>query len=296
MKFIKANWIALLAVIFTALLLIRQYISDRKAKREREEEKGQEFRERVIKLEERIDILIKLFPKLEKAEESLKKLDEIKTPEEIRKITSETLKTTDIPNIIDAKISKKLSGVDKLIATMIAQKLDEKDKQFSGLIGNASDYLLLGNAKYKEGDLPGAIEYYDKALTINPKYADALYNKGVALSDLKRHEEAIEYYDKALTINPKYADAWYNKGVALSDLKRYDEEIECYDKALTINPKYANAWFNKACIYASKDDKSNALKNLSRAIELDNKYKEDAKKDEDFRNLWNDEDFKKIVE
>jgi tetratricopeptide (TPR) repeat protein len=296
MKFIKANWIALLAVIFTALTLIRQYISDRKAKREREEEKGQEFRERVIKLEERIDILIKLFPKLEKAEESLKKLDEIKTPEEIRKITSETLKTTDIPNIIDAKISKKLSGVDKLIATMIAQKLDEKDKQFSGLIGNASDYLLLGNAKYKEGDLPGAIEYYDKALTINPKYADALYNKGVALSDLKRHEEAIEYYDKALTINPKYADAWYNKGVALSDLKRYDEEIECYDKALTINPKYANAWFNKACIYASKDDKSNALKNLSRAIELDNKYKEDAKKDEDFRNLWNDEDFKKIVE
>jgi len=268
MEFIKANWIALLAliftalaVIFTALLLIRQCISDRKAKREREEEKGQEFRERVIKLEERIDMLIKLFPKLEKTEESLKKLDEIKTPEEIRKITSETLKTTDIPNIIDAKISKKLSGVDKLIATMIAQKLDEKDKQFSGLIGNASDYLLLGNAKYKEGDLPGA----------------------------------IEYYDKALTIDPKYADAWYNKGVALSDLKRYDEEIECYDKTLTINPKYANAWFSKACIYASKDDKSNALKNLSRAIELDNKYKDDAKKDEDFRNLWDVEDFKKLV-
>jgi hypothetical protein len=29
---------------------------------------------------------------------------------------------------------------------------------------------------------------------------------------------------------------------------------------------------------------------------LDQKNKEEAKKDEDFRDLWDDEDFKKIVE
>jgi hypothetical protein len=41
--------------------------------------------------------------------------------------------------------------------------------------------------------------------------------------------------------------------------------------------------------------KENVLKNPTKAIELDAKYKEDAKKDEDFKNLRNDEDFKKIV-
>ena len=45
-------------------------------------------------------------------------------------------------------------------------------------------------------------------------------NKGVVLGKLGRHEEAIECYDKALKINPQYAMAWRNKGVALKDLRR----------------------------------------------------------------------------
>ena len=38
-----------------------------------------------------------------------------------------------------------------------------------------------------------------------------------------------------------------------------------------------------------------ALENLSYAIQLDAKYKEMSKKDEDFKNLWDDEDFKKLT-
>jgi hypothetical protein len=35
---------------------------------------------------------------------------------------------------------------------------------------------------------------------------------------------------------------------------------------------------------------------LSKAIDLDAKYKEEAKTDEDFKNLWDDDDdFKRIV-
>jgi hypothetical protein len=44
------------------------------------------------------------------------------------------------------------------------------------------------------------------------------------------------------------------------------------------------------------DDKKNALKNLSTAIKIDSKYKKEAKNDEDFKNLWDDPEFKKIVE
>ena len=60
-------------------------------------------------------------------------------------------------------------------------------------------------------------------------------------------------------------------------------------------PDFAKAWYNKACVHSLKGDKENALKNLSRAIKLDRKNKEDAKKDEDFKNLWDDEDFKRIT-
>jgi tetratricopeptide (TPR) repeat protein len=43
--------------------------------------------------------------------------------------------------------------------------------------------------------------------------------KGLALNNLGKYNEAIEYYDKALQIDPKHADALYNKGLALNKLQ-----------------------------------------------------------------------------
>ena len=45
-----------------------------------------------------------------------------------------------------------------------------------------------------------------------------------------------------------------------------------------------------------KGDMEKALSDLKRAIELDTSYKEKAKEDKDFEKLWDDEDFKKLVE
>jgi len=43
-------------------------------------------------------------------------------------------------------------------------------------------------------------------------------------------------------------------------------------------------------------NKDQAIFNLKRAIELDPSYKEMAKNDEAFKELWADEDFKKLIE
>ncbi|RMF28848.1 MAG: tetratricopeptide repeat protein, partial [Candidatus Nitrosothermus koennekii] len=55
------------------------------------------------------------------------------------------------------------------------------------------------------------------------------------------YKEALEAFDKAIAIDPNFADAWNNKGVALAKLKRYEEALEAFDKALEINPKFAEA-------------------------------------------------------
>ncbi|MHB8276165.1 MAG: tetratricopeptide repeat protein [Candidatus Humimicrobiaceae bacterium] len=49
---------------------------------------------------------------------------------------------------------------------------------------------------------------------------------------------AIAVYTAAIKINPEYADAWYNKCVALDQLGKHDEAIKCYDEAVRINPEY----------------------------------------------------------
>ncbi len=52
--------------------------------------------------------------------------------------------------------------------------------------------------------------------------------------------------DHALSINPQYDSAWNNRGIALDDLGRKEEAIASYDRALELNPdnsKFAHSKF-----------------------------------------------------
>lgn len=194
---------------------------------------------------------------------------------------------------------------------------------------NASDYLDLGNAEYRRKSYQKAMEYYDKEIELKPDDAKAWVNKGaalgrlgrreeavkafdkaihlkpddkmawvnkgIALAGLTRYEEALKAYDKTIELKPDDTEVWVNKGVALDKLSRYEEAIKAFDKAIELNPDYAKAWYHRGRIHALKGNKEGALRSLSKAIEPDAKYKEIAKKDRVFKNLWNDEDFKRIL-
>jgi tetratricopeptide (TPR) repeat protein len=83
------------------------------------------------------------------------------------------------------------------------------------------------------------IRCLDKALAIDPRYANAWALKGGALVNLGRHQEAIQCYDKALAIDPTNAGTWFLKGITLGMLGRFQEELPCIDKALAIDPTNA---------------------------------------------------------
>ena len=76
----------------------------------------------------------------------------------------------------------------------------------------------------------------DEISTPYPEAKD-LFIKGLTLStQYARYNESLEYFDKALTIDPNFTEAWYAKGVAFHNMNRYDEAVICYDRALAIDP------------------------------------------------------------
>ncbi len=83
--------------------------------------------------------------------------------------------------------------------------------------------------------------------------------------------------------------------MALINLSKSEEAIEKCKKAIEFKPDYSVAWYNLACAYSSQNKKVEVLENLKKAIELDLACKDAAKIDEFFKNLWEDEDFKKLV-
>ena len=104
-----------------------------------------------------------------------------------------------------------------------------------------------GNALYELKRFEEALASCDRALTLRPDYAEALLNRGAILHELKRFDEALASYDRVLMLRPDYADAFRNRGWTLNELKRFEEALASYDRALLLRPDYAEAHFNEAC-------------------------------------------------
>jgi superkiller protein 3 len=121
------------------------------------------------------------------------------------------------------------------------------------------------------GKYEKAVESYARAIEYNPLGADgrrAWNNRGAALDNLNRHDEAIDSYDEALLIDPFDIYAWNNKGVALGVLARHEEAISCFLKAIQIEPEYATAWKNLGVAYQSLHRHDEAEEAFMRAEEL----------------------------
>ncbi|HWQ19133.1 MAG TPA: tetratricopeptide repeat protein [Methanotrichaceae archaeon] len=157
----------------------------------------------------------------------------------------------------------------------------------------AEDWYKKGIESINGGSSDEAIEAYDRALEINPDYADAWSGKASALASQGKHQEAIAAFDKAIEsydnitgLNPKDADAWYGRGAALDyravemafdnsstkERNEYREEaVKAFDRAIEINPQYAMAWKLKGAVLHLMGRYEDAAKAFDEALVIDPK-------------------------
>lgn len=90
-------------------------------------------------------------------------------------------------------------------------------------------------------DASTAIDYFDKAIEIEPLNYFAWANKGLILKKIDRREEAILCYDRAISIQPDFPNSWFNKGVLLGSMGSIEDAIKCFDKVLEIAPDHSLA-------------------------------------------------------
>ena len=131
-----------------------------------------------------------------------------------------------------------------------------------------------GNKLYENGDYQGAIAKYTEAIKLNPKYASAYNNRGVAYADLQNYTQAIADYTKAIELNPKNAEAYNNRGIAYGKMKNYEAAIADFNKAIQLNPKYAKAYYNRGFAYYNMENYEAAIADYTKAIQLNPKYAE----------------------
>lgn len=119
-----------------------------------------------------------------------------------------------------------------------------------------------------------ALEHYQRALVLKPDYPEALNNRGVALHDLGRFDEALESYQRALALRSDYPEALNNRGVTLHDLSRVNDALESYERALLLRPDYPEAFNNRGVVLDDLKRFEEALESYEQALALRSNYPE----------------------
>jgi len=154
-----------------------------------------------------------------------------------------------------------------------AEKFVSQEALWSYTLGHYPDawlpYNNLGLILSRKGQVDAAIFDYQKALEINPNYAEARNNLGSVLLQRGQMNGALLQFQKAVEINPSYAEAYNNLGVTFARQGRLDEAMGPLQKALELNPDYFEAHYNLGAIFLQKKKADEAVAQFQDALQLD---------------------------
>ncbi|MDD5687721.1 MAG: tetratricopeptide repeat protein [Elusimicrobia bacterium] len=132
----------------------------------------------------------------------------------------------------------------------------------------AYQWLNKGNEVLLDSDLDIAIEEYDKAIELDPKYIEAYIMRGFAYFEKDLYDKAIENYTKVIEINPKNAESYRMRGLVYERKKLYVDAIKDFSKLIKLNPKFAIAYSIRGDAYSEQSLYEEAIEDYTRAIEL----------------------------
>jgi len=148
-------------------------------------------------------------------------------------------------------------------------------------------YLLAKQRMYERSQLPleDAVGLLDRAIAIDPQYAPAYAQRGIAallLADnsygttpqAQAETQAKLFLDQALRLDPELAEAWAGLGLYYYNRPgEVDSGIEALQKALALNPNLIDAgnWLQNAYINASRPADSLAV--LQDVVQRDPLYR-----------------------
>lgn len=89
-----------------------------------------------------------------------------------------------------------------------------------------------------KGDYSTAAAYLERALIIEPKYPDALFNAGSIYRVQKRYEDAYFVFQQLLSLNPYDHEARLEKVLSLIELQNYQKANSELKKVPTTQPRY----------------------------------------------------------
>lgn len=171
-------------------------------------------------------------------------------------------------------------NLDRSVKTFYAQALKHiEENNWHGAIKDlsvaiklnphfASAYNDRGLARYKLGYKKSAVEDLTVAIAINPYRAKYYSNRGFMLCRLEDYSGAIADYNSALMLNPNLAQAYFNRGAIQMQMENSLAALADFEAAIRINPNLAKAYFNRGITRYKLREVQGGFDDFQKAAEL----------------------------
>ena len=141
---------------------------------------------------------------------------------------------------------------------------------------NAAAYYGIGGCYYfGEKNYSAAIEAYEKSISFESSNADIYKYLGFSYARINNADKAIENFDKAISLNPKYHQSYYFAAlVYVNLLKNYSKGAEYCEKATKLYPREFGYYYILGCCYSYIHQDEKALEAFKFALKLKSNSKE----------------------
>lgn len=139
---------------------------------------------------------------------------------------------------------------------------------------SAEARLLMGTAKMKGADYPGALEEFTKAVQLNPNLPAVQSYYGQALMATGDSEGAAQAFRAELRQNPNDYDANLNLAVILKQSQEFEEARRLLERALRVRPGDLRSRYQLASIDLAEGNVESARRELELIVKEAPKFTE----------------------
>jgi TolB-like protein/DNA-binding SARP family transcriptional activator/Tfp pilus assembly protein PilF len=144
--------------------------------------------------------------------------------------------------VLDAESTAHLEKARDILQELISRRpTDSRAQHYMGLVHGA------------RGNLPGALESFERSVQLNPSNAGAHAHIGHALSRMGRPAEGLEHLRYAIRLSPRDPNLAYwleFVGCAELELDRVQSAIENFRRSTALNPGYPRSWAGLVAAHA----------------------------------------------
>lgn len=143
-------------------------------------------------------------------------------------------------------------------------------RAFEAGIDRADARLARGKAHLERGELSQALEHLAVGATLAPRDATIAYWHAVVLQRSESLDRGLAEIDRAVSIQPLFAEAHLKRGDLLSSLGRFDDAVVAYRKVIELDPIHqAEAYNNVGFLYLQRNAIAEGAAMIDESLTID---------------------------